>query len=295
MANTVTSFYQTLISAASQASAVPVGTLQIADSIYKDYDPAVTQDIGKTLNVPLPDSQTNDIYDAGAGDFTLYDISATTVPIVMDKHPVASFKIASFEQFGTPERLREVFLDGALKGIKEHINGVVAALLNTTKFNVNPLINGMTGSKLTISKFLAAKSVLGDQKVDVDNPAMMSLLLPSTVYNTMMDTSTTEGSQWTQAADRWRARGRYRAFHRSVSLNAGMHHQAGSAGPDDGRRGYADLYRRLPAQVFDRAGHAATSRAGRPGRAVLLHGFRGDSGSRAIRLEPVEGRLRCYG
>lgn len=198
MANSVSSFYQTLIAAASEASAVTVGTLQIADSVYLDYDPAVPADIGKTLNVPLPTSQTSSIYDAGASDFSLYDVGATTVPITLDKHPAASFIIRSFEQFGTPQRMRDLFLDGALKGIKENINATLAALLTTSKFNANALISDVSGV-LSIGKFLQGKTALGDKKVDVDNTAMMSLILPSTPYNNLMDTSTTAGQNWTQA------------------------------------------------------------------------------------------------
>ena len=198
MANSVSSFYQTLVAAASQASAVTVGTLRIADSVFLDYDPSVNADIGQTLNVPIPASQTGNIYDAGVADVALYDVSAATKPIVMNKHPMASFVIRSFEQFNTPERLQNLFLDGAFKGIKENINGTVAALLTTGNFSTNTAIS-CTGSLVSLSKFLDGKTALGDQKVDVDNTSMMSLILPSKPYNTMLDASNTSAAPWTQA------------------------------------------------------------------------------------------------
>lgn len=198
MANSVTSFYQTLVAAAQEASQVLVYNLKAVDSVFLDYDPSVVADIGQVLNIPIPGSQTSSIYDAGSADVSLYDVSATTKAITMNKHPMASFVVRDFEQFNTPERLRNVFLDGALKGIKEDINSKVTALFTSGNFDTNSAIS-CTASIVTVTQFLNGKTALADQKVPVNDAANMSLLLPSKPYNSIQDSSVAAGQAWVNA------------------------------------------------------------------------------------------------
>lgn len=197
MANTVTSFYQTLVQAASESSQVLSYNLKAVDAVRLDTGEGVA-DIGQTINVPIPASQSGNIYDAAASDITLYDVSAATKPIVFNKHPMASFVIRDFEQFNTPERLRTIFLDGAMKGIKENINAAITALFTTTKFNVNAAV-ACTGGIVTVTQFGTGRTNLSDQKVPITDTANMSFLLGSKPYVSMQDSSTTAGGAWVQA------------------------------------------------------------------------------------------------
>lgn len=193
MANTISGFYQTVVAAIQEASQALVYNLRLADSVYMDYKPEVAQ-IGQTLNVVIPGIRTNQVTDMGTGDISLTDASTTTTPIVFNKHPGDAMVIRDFEQYNSPVTLRRAFLDSSLKGIKENINGNIAALFNSTNFSVNSVIN-TTSHIITTAQFLGGMAVLSDQRVPVTADAEnMCLALPSTPYTAILG-----DSNWTQA------------------------------------------------------------------------------------------------
>jgi hypothetical protein len=191
--NTISSFYQTLINAVSEAVQVLAPTWKVIGSIYHDYkEEAAT--IGQTLNVVLPADPLSSVADAGVADINLTDISFTTVPIVFNQHPLFSYVVRDFEQFNSPQAIRSAFLDGALKGLKSYVNNALAALFTTAHFTTNTAIS-TTGGLITTDQFLSGMAVLADQKVPVaDDPENMSLLLPSVPY-----TKVVGNANWTQA------------------------------------------------------------------------------------------------
>lgn len=192
MANTVTGFNQTLVTAATEASATLMGSNALLDRVYKDYQPQVT-DIGKTLNVIIPASVTSQVADGGVADVSYSDVVETTVPIVFDQHPLYTFVIRDFEQYNTPRSIRTAFLDAAFKGVAEYIDGKVAALFTSTNFTSTTAI-ATTGSLITTTQFLSGYATLANNKVAVADPANMSLISVPTVYAKILgDTG------WTQA------------------------------------------------------------------------------------------------
>lgn len=193
MANSLSAFFQTVLAAGREASQLLAPTWKASDSIYRDYksQPAT---IGQTLNVAIPTDPTNSVADAGAGDVTLTDVGFTTTPIVFNKHPQFAFVIRDYEQFNSPVEIRNLFMDAALKGIKNHINRAVCSLFVTGNFTTNTAISA-TSHIVTVAQFLQGMGVLADQNVPVaDDPGNMTLLLPSTPYVTTLGDST-----WTQA------------------------------------------------------------------------------------------------
>ena len=190
MANTVTGFYQTLVAAATEASQALVGTNALMDSVYKDYRPEVA-DIGQTLNVNIPQQVTSQVADAGNGDIALTDVAPNTVPIVFNKHPYFAFNIRDFEQYNTPASLRNVFLDPAIKGVAEHIDGVIASQL--PQLNSNAAI-ATTGSLISTPQFLSGYATLANQKVNVTDKENMTLATGPNVYTKILG-----DANWTQA------------------------------------------------------------------------------------------------
>ena len=199
MANTVDSFYQTLVAAVADASRLLAPTWQASDSIYWDYRPEEAE-LYKTLNVAIPADPSASVADQGAGDLVLSDIGFTTASIVMDRHPSFAYTVRDFEQFNSPSDIRRVFLDAAIKSVKSNINAAITSLFNSTNFTTNSAISGSAGA-ITTANFTSAMANLGDQKVPVaDDPANMSLLLPPKVYATLLDPTTGgAGAAWTQA------------------------------------------------------------------------------------------------
>jgi hypothetical protein len=193
MPNTVAAFYQTLVRAANEASQLLAPTWQALESVYVDYD-NTTATIGQTIDVPIPADPTASVADQGSGDTVLTDIAFANVPIVYDQHPSFDYVVRDFEQFNSPERIRNVFLDAGMKGVKNFCNAKITALATAGNFNINAAVP-TTGHIITTAQFLAANAILADQKVPVANdPGNMSLLLGSTPYMAIMG-----DANWTQA------------------------------------------------------------------------------------------------
>jgi hypothetical protein len=198
MANAFTSFWQTVVAAASEASQLLAPTWNALDSVYLDYKP-LPATIGQTINVPIPQDPTNAVNDIGAGDVTISDVGFSTVPIVFDRHPNFAFVVRDFEQFNSPQQIRSLFMDAAMKGVKNHINQNVANLFTTANFTTNTAIP-CTSSVISVTQFTQGLAKLADQRVPVQNdPDNMNLVLPSVPYAAMMDASSTAGGFWAQA------------------------------------------------------------------------------------------------
>jgi hypothetical protein len=208
MANSITSFYQTVVTAAVEASQLLAPTWKAIESIYWDYRPEESA-LGQTLNVPIPNDPTSNVIDMGAGDIALNDIGFTTTPIVFDRHPSFAYVVRDFEQFNSPEMIRRVFMDAAMKGIKNQINSSITSLFTSsaTTFGTtaSPIAGvvtiSTTGHVITVPQFLQGMSVLAKQNVPVANDtANMSLLLYPDVYMSLMDGTTGgSGAAWNQA------------------------------------------------------------------------------------------------
>jgi hypothetical protein len=193
VANTVTAFWQTLVAAASEATKLLAPTWKTLESVYLDYDD-VPATIGQTIDVPIPVDPTGSVADQGSGDTVLTDIGFTNVPIVYDQHPSFDYVVRDFEQFNSPERIRNVFLDAALKGVKNYTNARITALFTTGNFTSNAAI-ACTTHIITTAEFLSAMAILADKNVPVANdPVNMSLVIPSTPYAAVLG-----DANWTQA------------------------------------------------------------------------------------------------
>ncbi len=193
MPNTLTAFWQTLVCAANEATRVLAPNWQAIESVFFDYDntPAT---IGQTIDVPIPVDPSGSVADQGVGDTVLTDIAFSNVPIVFDQHPSFDYVVRDFEQFNSPERVRNVFLDAALKGVKTYCNGRITALFTAGNFPTNAVI-ATTAHLITTAQFLQGNAILSDQKVPVaTDAANMSLILPSIPYMAVLG-----DANWTQA------------------------------------------------------------------------------------------------
>lgn len=210
MANSITSFFQTVVTAAVEASQLLAPTWKAIESIYWDYRPEEAA-LGQTLNVPIPNDPTAGVVDNGAGDIVLNDIGFSTTPIIYNRHPTYAYVVRDFEQFNSPEMIRTVFMDAAMKGIKNNVNAAICSLF-TTAAQPNGLgtgANGIpanttisaTGHVVTVPQFLQAMSVLAKQNVPVANdPSNMHFLLYPDAYMSLMDGTTGgAGAAWVQA------------------------------------------------------------------------------------------------
>src|SRR5438128_381781 len=126
MANSVSAFYQTLVAAASEASQALVGNTLFLERCYYNYKPQAASP-GQVLNIAIPNQRTGTAADIGVTDFTLTDVGFATKPLTFNQHPGDAYIIRDFEQFNSPQDIRNTFLDAAIKGMAEYVNGQLAA------------------------------------------------------------------------------------------------------------------------------------------------------------------------
>jgi hypothetical protein len=181
-------------------------------SIFYDFQPAEAA-LGQTLNVAIPQDPSAAVADMGAGDMVLSDIGFNTVPIVFNQHPNFSYTVRDFEQFNSPESIRRVFVDAAIKGLHNYINTQIVGLINTTNFTSNQTSGGTlpfvasggtfyavtggstSGHCLSMTELTTVlQKQLATKKVPILDPNNMSLVLHQDAYLKMMDSSTTLGT-----------------------------------------------------------------------------------------------------
>lgn len=197
MANTVSSFYQTLVAATEDASQALVGPNAYLDAVYLDYKPEAAS-IGQTLNVAIPASVTSSVADEGVADPTFTDISFTTAAITFNKHPAFNYIIRDFEQFNSPLAIRQIFLDAAIKGVAENIDTTVAALFTTSNITTNSAITGTgsvggSGKSVAVADVLKGQANLLGQKVPVNDVQNMTLIMHPIPYTRVL-----QDTNWTQ-------------------------------------------------------------------------------------------------
>jgi len=212
VANSVTVFSQTLVAAAAEASAVLVGTCELMDNVYLDYKPVeTTPGVGQTVNIAIPATVTGSVSDGGSTDPAITDISFTTKSVVYNKHPVFSYIVRDFEQFNIPADIRNVFLDGVVKGMREYINNLVSALITTGNFSTNGAITGTGGSGKypATADFLAGLANLAGQKCPMNDAVNLAFVNhPVVHYRILGDSNWTQQSIASeQVAERVRATG----------------------------------------------------------------------------------------
>ena len=199
MPGSVSGLFQTVVAAANESTQVLAPTHAAVDRIYWDHTGAEPGVLYNVINVPLPADVSSLVGDVGAGDMLVNEINAGTTPITLSYHPQFAYVIRDYDQYRTPLRLRTLFLDDAIKGIKTHINNKVCQLFSTSNFTTNSQIS-CTGGGISLSQFTGAMAVLSDRFVNIDDRENMSCILPSTPYTKILDATTgTIGAAWSQA------------------------------------------------------------------------------------------------
>ncbi len=189
--NTVSSFFQSLVAASTDANQVLVGTNSLIDAVYVDYAPVAAAKFS-TISIPIPVSVTSQVSDMSSGKATFTAVNAGTKPVSLANHPQYGFVISDFEQYRTDEQLVNVFIKPGIAAVAENANGAIAALLSSANLTVNPVI-ATTGSQIAPTDLIQGYIRLAEQKVPVLDTPNMSFIMPPRVYGNMLP-----ASSWTQ-------------------------------------------------------------------------------------------------
>src|SRR5258708_7651158 len=176
MASTPQAFWETLLAATSGASEVLVGTTALLDAIFKDVQPVQTA-IGQTLNVPVPNSVNSLVTNSTTADPVFNDYTVNTVPISLTLHPQYGTLIRTFDQYTSPEMIKDVLIDPGVKAVAEQANANIASLINSTSLLSSTTGNAVistTASAISPAQFITGFNALLTQKVNVWDETSMS-------------------------------------------------------------------------------------------------------------------------
>jgi hypothetical protein len=190
VANTITAFLETLVAAAGDYNASPVGRLSYLDAVYKDIKPEAVR-AGKTVQVYFPDLGA--FTDIGNGAFTDENLNPSFVNLTFNQHPGKSFTVTDFEQWQTSVEIREKFIDPLYKRAAEYLNGQIAAQITAANFPTNAIINGGTFGEVLPTDAALAWDQLASAKCPVDDTENMRLLVHNNNYRRMLT-----DNAWTQ-------------------------------------------------------------------------------------------------
>lgn len=205
----VSSFFQTLVAAASEASAALVGNVALIDKVYQNYKP-ISAGNASSIEIPLPDMSP--FSDIGIGSMPISVVGAASVDLPYTNHPGKAYQIPDFSQFQSAAQIRTQFIDSMFKRAIEYLNGQICALISTANFggyggptnsslgisyNSQPPIPTTGGvAQLAAADWAKAWANLAAQKVPVNDWEDMFLMAPPGVYANMLTNNTlTQGSQ----------------------------------------------------------------------------------------------------
>lgn len=118
MANTVDLYFPEMW--ATESLAVLSSSLVMANLVHRDFEPTLAR-MGDTVNTRLPANRTARDKAAG-GTFTIDDVTASNVAVVLNKHKYNSFLIDDVENVKSVKDLVEEFIEPAMIALAEAID-----------------------------------------------------------------------------------------------------------------------------------------------------------------------------
>jgi hypothetical protein len=197
MSNLIYPFMAKVVAESGAYNAAKVGSLQFLEGVYKDINNQVGS-AGQAIQVYFPD--TGQWTDQQANDWTPQDINLGYKTLTLNERGGYSVLIRGFEQWLSSVNIADVILDPILKRGMEYINGRIASLMTTTRFNAySPIISSRTptvinasvpgnGSYIDVPDMANAWAILSGNKVPVDNPDDIALFTHNDVHANMMIT-----------------------------------------------------------------------------------------------------------
>ncbi len=186
MSNNFSAFFETLVAGAGEYNKAKVGRTALLDAVYKDVKPEAAR-IGKTVDVYFPD--IGPLSNIGNGILQGTSVTPNYIPLVFQNRAGAALQFQDFEQWQTAVDLAQKFFDPLYKRAKEYLNGQIAALITTSNFNANATIIGAAQGEVQVADQLNAWNVLADQKVPLEDPDKLRLMVHNNVYQKMLGDS----------------------------------------------------------------------------------------------------------
>lgn len=183
MANAnLNSFFETLVTAASDANKALVAPNYLVDVVYRDFKPEPIRPYG-TLSIPIPNSSYT-VSDIGSGAPSVQDVSLNPITLSFNAHPALMFKLSDFDLTRSAGDMRALFLDEAVKRSIEYLNGQIAGLI--TAGNFSQVITGTTPGTVPIEDVTAGYMKLAKAKVNVRDTENMFMAVSADVYGNIL-------------------------------------------------------------------------------------------------------------
>lgn len=179
---TLQSFWQTLSAEFSDPMKVFPETYALSKAVYKDFAPVEKQPgLAQTITIAYPDEVT--AVDGQGADPTINEASFSSKSVVFDQNPQYAFVVRDFDQFNSPQRVRDIIVDPAVKAIRKSINDKLWTKAATTSGLFTSYTGiSTTGSKITPAEFLSQLEKLAENNVPVQDRGNVTLCVHPKVY-----------------------------------------------------------------------------------------------------------------
>lgn len=194
MANQLSGFESAVIAAATEVSASLEGRRYFLESTYQGIEEIVPGLNPRSINIPFPD--VSDWTDPGKDNVPVDDLDDAFVELRFENFPAKAIKVHNVEDAFSPRdiRLLATYMREVLKKGRKYLNKRIAAEFTSANFNAYTPIS-CTGSVITAAQFLQAQETLASAEVDVEDPSMMTLMIPPRVNRGIKGSN-----EWVQAS-----------------------------------------------------------------------------------------------
>ena len=181
MSNSYSGFFMTLAAAFDQAQEAKVAQTPLLDRVKRDFKPVVAAPF--SIIQPNIANSTLTATNVGGGGVTYGSVVANPVTITLNQHPAYPFTIPDYDaaRAASPEELREMFVDEAVKRVCEYVDQQLAALITLTNFNSYGPVLGV-GNTVSLPYMASAWQTLAANKVPVRDFNNFFLSVHPTVF-----------------------------------------------------------------------------------------------------------------
>lgn len=185
MPNSTGGIFQTLVAAATDASAILRFQNAFAESIYWDYQP-INAGHYQSLNVIVPTVDEANVIDAGGGPYQPADTVHSNFSITLDKDFTNSFIIRNWDEIRSAPHLRDAYIQPKLEEVLRKVNRSIATLVTTTNFPTYTLISGATDDVFDRANLATAWKNLAGAGAPVGDVENMFFVTNPTAYSGML-------------------------------------------------------------------------------------------------------------
>lgn len=178
-------FQETLVAAASMATASLKLPNQMVEHVFTQYSPNYDSATGKTLTINVPNVSINNASDIGAGGITGQAPADTQTSLTISHKYSSNRQISTYDATLSANNLAAIYLAPIIEEVLRKTDNAICADMTTGNLPTNGSITG-GNDVFTRANLATAWANLRAAGVPVGNPADCKFVTHSTVIGNMM-------------------------------------------------------------------------------------------------------------